>query len=121
MDMAIFSVTQALVGFVNDLAIGDGCSTQPPMDSQRFQTVENLGGPIESKVCSTSIAIQAWAADEAQAEADANAIAYAVETSNPPAGVHSMHVTQTPYPWWDDSTRLPRYQLTVDVTHQLIV
>lgn len=119
--MAIFSVTAAFVEFISALAIGDGCSTQPPMDSERFQTVENIGGPIDSKVCSTTLAIQAWAADEVTAEADANEIVYAIETSEPPAGVHSMKVSQTPYPWWDESTRLPRYQLTVECVHQLTI
>lgn len=119
--MAIFSVTAAFVEFISELAIGDGCSTQPPANSQHFQTVENIGGPIESKVCSTTLAIQTWATDEETAEADANAIAYALEVGEPPAGVHSMKVSQTPYPWWDESTRLPRYQLTVECVHQLTI
>ena len=119
--MAIFSVTAAFVDFITALNIGDGCSTQPPVDSQHFQTVENIGGPINSKVCSTTLAIQTWATDEATAEADANAIVYALEVGEQPAGVHSMRVSQTPYPWFDESTRLPRYQLTVDVVHQLII
>ena len=120
--MDAFSVTEAMVGFVDSLQIGDGCSTRAPYDGPgEFQTLENIGGPIESKVCRTTLALQCWALDEPTAEADANAVALAIETTAPPAGVHSMHVSQTPYPWYDDSTRCPRYQLTVDVVHQLTI
>lgn len=115
-----FSITEAMVGFINSLNIGDGCGTRVPYDAPgRFQTVENIGGPINSKVCSTTLAIQVWAPDEPTAEADANDIALAIETSAPPAGVHSMRVDQTPYPWFDDSTREPRYQIVVAAVHQL--
>ena len=120
--MNVFSITEAIISFVGSLNIGDGCSTQVPYGSPgRFQTVENLGGAIESKVCHTTVAVQCWAQAETDAEADANAVAYAVETSAPPSGVHSMHVSQTPYPWWDETTLCPRYQLLVDVTHQLTI
>ena len=118
--MNAYSITAAMVAFISSLNIGDGCSTQVPYTRPgRFQTLENIGGEIESKVCHTTMAIQCWALDESTAEADSNTVALAIETSMPPEGVHSMHVSQTGYPWFDDSTRCPRYQLVCEITHQL--
>lgn len=120
--MDAFSVTAAMVAFIDALEIGDGCSTRVPYDRPgRFQTVENIGGEVDSKVCNTTVAVQCWALDEATAEADSNDVALAIETATPPAGVHSMHVVQTGYPWFDDSTRCPRYQLVCNITHQLVI
>ena len=74
-------------------------------------TVERTGGGVEDMVDRPQIAVQVWAATEAEAEALATSIRTELLTSSRPRGVISAFVDTGPYPFWDDSTGLPRYQI----------
>ena len=113
----IYSVTEAFVSWLSSL--GYGASTYPPETGTEFGTVERTGGGVEDMVDHPLIAIQAWAQTEAEAEEMANAIRYAALTARP-EGVASIRVNAGPYPFWDESTRLPRYQLVLDCSCQLL-
>lgn len=113
----MFSVTEAFVTWLADA--GYRASTQPPKSGAPFVTVERTGGTVADLVDHPQMAIQCWAETEPEAEAMANAIRLALVTGDRPSSVHHVAVNAGPYPFWDESTRMPRYQITLDVTAQL--
>ncbi len=116
--MAVFSVTEAMVSWLSSM--GYRAATRPPADGAgTFATVERVGGGVASLVDRASVAVQAWADTEAAAEAAANDIRNRALTTLPPPGVHSARVESGPYPFFDESTRKPRYQLVLDVACQV--
>jgi hypothetical protein len=49
----------------------------------------------------------------------ANEVRLLALTEAPPIGVHNIGVNAGPYPFFDESTRCPRYQIVLDITSQL--
>lgn len=116
--MAAFSVTEALVSWIAGLGVR-ACTHAPADAPERFVTVARVGGGVSSYVDAPSFAVQAWAATDEAAEALANEVRLHVLTSAPPEGIHSAGVDSGPYPFPDESTRMPRYQLVLDLSCQL--
>lgn len=110
-----YSVTEQFVTWLT--ALGYSASTYPAADSSGvFITVERTGGGVVDMVDRPQIAVQAWADTEAEAEAAATAIRNEILTSSRPRGVISVFVNSGPYPFWDEYTGRPRYQLVLDCT-----
>lgn len=117
---APFSVTEAMVAWLSDM--GYPTSTRAPQGATGpFLTVERVGGSVRGMVDHATVAVQVWAPTEDRAEAIANATRLELVTSRPPAGVHSVRVNAGPYPFPDEATRTPRYQLALDVSCQLTI
>lgn len=112
----MYSVTEQFVTWLR--ASSYAASTRPPDGLTEFVTVERTGGTVTDMVDHATIAIQTWAATETRAEEMANAIRLLALTTRPD-GVHSITVNAGPYPFFDESTRLPRYQLALNVACQL--
>ena len=111
----MYSVTEEFVGWLAEVT-GLHASTFPPETGAEFVTVERTGGGVDSFADHPLMAVQAWAQTEARAEAIASAIRDAALTGPWPHGVTAMRVNAGPYRWYDESTRLPRYQVVFDVT-----
>lgn len=110
-----YSVTEQFVNWLDSL--GYSASTYPAADAQApFVTVERVGGGVVDMVDRPQMAIQAWASTEAEAEQIATEIRNAVLLEPHPHGVLSMFVNSGAYPFWDESTGMPRYQLVLDCT-----
>lgn len=110
-----YSITEQFVSWLNSL--GYTASTYPAADAQTpFVTVERVGGGVEDMVDRPQIAIQAWADTEAEAEALSTSIRNHAALGGKPYGVLSVFVNTGPYPFWDESTGKPRYQLLLDCT-----
>ena len=111
----MYSITEQVVTWLSSL--GYAASTYPPSNApDEFVTVERTGGGVVDMVDHPIIAVQAWASTEARAEELATAIRNEALTSSKPAGVHRMGVDSGPYPFWDESTGKPRYQVVFDTT-----
>lgn len=115
----MYSITEQFVTWLKGL--GYDASTYPPKDGDEFVTVERTGGSVTDLVDHPTIAIQAWAETEPRAEEMALSIRNEALLSSMPVGVNSIAVNSGPYPFWDEYTRLPRYQIVFDVTCNLIV
>lgn len=114
----MYSITEQFVVWLNGL--GYAASTFPPKSGDEFVTIERTGGNVADLVDHPMIAVQTWAQTEPRAEEMANSIRNAALLSTRPVGVTRIDVNSGPYPYWDESTRLPRYQIVFDVTCQLI-
>lgn len=113
----MYSVVSAFIQWLNSL--GFDAHSYPPADSQEFVTVERTGGGVVDMVDRPALAIQTWAQTETRAEDMANAIRLALLTDELPEGVHSVSINTGAYRFYDEETRLPRFQLYVDVVSQL--
>lgn len=113
----MYSVTEQFVAWI--ALLGFHASTYPPKTGSEFVTVERLGGEVTDMVDHPSMAIQTWAATEERAEEMANEIRFVLITGNRPQGVYRADVESGPYPFYDEDTRLPRYQVVLDCTAQL--
>lgn len=113
----MYSITEELVKWLDSL--GYEASTYPPKTGDEFVTVERTGGGVVDMVDHPIMAVQTWAKAETRAEEMANEIRLAALAGALPYGVHRMAVNAGPYPFWDESTGLPRYQVVFDVTCQL--
>ena len=113
----MYSVVSAFIQWLNSL--GFDAHSYPPNDSTEFVTVERTGGGVVDMVDRPALAIQTWAQTETRAEDMANAIRYALLTGELPGGVHSVSINTGAYRFYDDETRLPRFQLYIDVVSQL--
>lgn len=113
-----YSITEEFVAWLASL--GYTASTYPAQDASGvIVTVERTGGGVTDMVDRPTVAIQAWADTEADAEAAATEIRNAIALGNRPAGVFSAFVESGPYPFWDESTGRPRYQVVLDCTAKL--
>ena len=111
----MYSVEQS---FVEWLAVkGYAASTYPPKDGTEFVTVERTSGGVVDMIDHPTVAIQTWAQTAPRAEEMALSIRNALFYSRP-EGVAHIQVDGL-YPFWDENTRLPRYQLVLDCTAQL--
>lgn len=115
----MYSVTQSFIEWLaamgHDAAARPDRALEPP-----FVTVERTGGYVADLVDHAMLAIQAWAPTEASAEALAIGIRNAALLGERPRGVAHIAINAGPYPYYDEDTRCPRYQLVVDATCQLI-
>ena len=108
--MTAFSVTESLINHIS--AFGYHTSSRVPEDHpDTFVTVERTGGGASSYIDHPVMAIQVWAKSEDDA----------LLTSPPPQGIHSIRLETGPYPFFDDSTGSPRYQMVLDITCQLTI
>ena len=114
----MYSITEQFVAWLDGL--GYAASTYPPADGTEFVTVERTGGNVIDMVDHAGIAIQTWAATAPRAEEMANEIRLAAIEGPYPLGVNRIEVNSGPYSFYDESTRLPRYQIAFDVTCQLV-
>lgn len=114
----MYSITEQFVAWLG--GHGYAASTYPPKTGDEFVTVERTGGAVVDMVDHPMVAVQAWASTAPRAEEMANEIRYLALASDLPAGVHRIEVNSGPYAFWDESTRLPRYQVVFDVTCQLV-
>lgn len=114
----MYSITEEFVRWLDGL--GYAASTYPPVDGDEFVTVERTGGGVVDLVDHPMIAVQTWAQTEPRAEEMATAIRNAALLSIRPDGVTNISVNSGAYPYWDESTRMPRYQIVFDVTCQLV-
>ena len=113
----MYSATEELIAWIADY--GYRCSTQVPEPSpSEFVTVERTSSYVENLVDHPTFAVQTWADDECRAEEMALEIRLAALTEERPYGFYSLS-PQGVYPFWDDSTRKPRYQLVLSCTTQL--
>jgi len=109
----MYSVTQSFVEWLSDE--GHAASTYPARDAAPpFVTVERTGGGTVDMVDHPTIAVQTWAATEADAEQMAIEIRDALMCESRPRGVTKLNVNSGPYPFWDEDTRCPRYQTVYD-------
>jgi len=114
----MYSITEQTVSWLAGL--GYTASTYPSKTATLpFVTVERTGGGVTDMVDHPLMAIQTWAATEEDAEEMAVAIRNEALMGSVPEGVHRMEVNAGPYPFWDEDTRCPRYQVVFDVTCQL--
>ena len=111
----MYSVEQSFVEWLSQK--GYTASTYPPKTGSEFVTIERTSGGVQDMIDHPTIAIQTWAATPTRAEEMAIAIRNALFTSRP-FGVANVSVDGL-YPFWDEETRLPRYQLVLDCTAQL--
>lgn len=113
----MYSITEQIVAWLS--LLGYAASTQPPKSGGEFVTVERTGGGVTDMVDHPMMAVQAWAADAPRAEEMANEIRLAALTSALPEGVHRIDINSGPYAFYDEETRMPRYQIVLDVTCRL--
>ena len=118
--MDAFSATQSLIGHL--CGMGYRASSRAPRDMPgEFITVERVGGPVRDMTDHPSMALQAWAATDAQAEDLANEVRLSLLTSAPPPGIHSIRVESGPYQFYDENTGRARYQMVLAVSCQLTI
>ena len=113
----MYSVTEEFVTWLT--AKGYSASTYPPKSGDEFVIVERTGGGVIDLVDHPAIAIQTWAQTETRAEEMANEIRNLLFLDSLPYGVHHVSVDSGPYPFWDESTGLPRYQIAFDCVSYL--
>lgn len=115
----MYSVTESIIDWL--CAYGYRASTRVPKNPpDEFVTVERTGGNLENFVDYPTFAIQAWAPTEARAEEIATEIRNHAIMDALPRGVHSMRVNSGAYPFFDESTRCPRYQIVFDVAAKAV-
>lgn len=114
----LYSITEQFIKWLG--LQGYAASTYPPKTGNEFVTVERTGGAVVDLVDYPEIAIQAWSVSEARAEEIAIAIRDALLIGSLPYGVHSCAVESGPYPFWDEDTTMPRYQLVLSCASYLI-
>lgn len=117
----MYSITEQLISWLENLGYRAG--TRPPKDApdcpMEFITVHRTGGGVQDLVDHPSYALQAWAQTAPRAEEMANDIRFEFLTGELPYGVHHVSINSGPYPFFDEDTRCPRYQLVLDITSQL--
>lgn len=112
----MFSPTQSFIEWLN--AKGYDAYSYPPKDKTEFFTVERTGGMVADMVDHPVFAIQAWAQTDTRAEELILTIRELLVTGDVPYGFYRVE-PENYYPWWDESTRLARYQLGLNCTSQL--
>lgn len=94
-------------------------SIVPESAPASFVTIERTGGYVEDMLDHPTIAVQCWGATDADAEDMALELRNRLLTEQRPLGVSSIRIESGPYRFYDETTRCPRYQLTLDVTCRL--
>ena len=111
----MYSVEQSFVEWLSDRNYA--ASTYPTKEGTEFVTVERTSGGVIDMLDHPTVAIQTWAQTAPRAEEMALSIRNALFYSRP-EGVAHIQVDGL-YPFWDENTRLPRYQLVLDCTAQM--
>lgn len=112
----MYSATQSLIEWLTQK--GYNAYSYPPDSGVSFITVERTGGSVSDLVDHPQFAVQAWAQTEPDAESMCLEIRNALAVGDVPSGFYRVEADSM-YPWYDDSTRLPRYQLVINCTTQL--
>ena len=112
----MYSPTQALIEWL--ISKGYDAYSYPPKDGAEFVTVERTGGGVADMVDHPIFAVQTWAKTEPRAEEMILEIREKLVTGDVPNGFYRVE-QESYYPWWDESTRLARYQLSLICTSQL--
>ena len=94
-------------------------SIVPEPTPASFVTIERTGGYVADMIDHPAIAVQCWAATDDEALDMATELRNRLLTEQPPLGVSSIRIESGPYRFYDETTRCPRYQLTLDVTCRL--
>ena len=113
----MYSVTEQFVKWLS--AQGYAASTYPPKSGDEFVTVERTGGYVADMVDHPAIVVQTWAQTEARADEMAIEIRDLLLLGSLPYGVHHVAVDSGAYPFWDESTGMPRYQISLDCVSYL--
>lgn len=112
----MYSATQAFIEWLNSSAYS--AYSYPPKTGTEFFTVERTGGNVADMVDHPEFALQAWADSESKAEEMCLEVRELLVSGDVPDGFYRVQ-PDAMYPWYDDSTRLPRYQLVLICTSQL--
>ena len=112
----MYSATQSLIEWLVDK--GYDAYSYPPKTGNKFFSVERTGGNVADMVDHPTFAVQAWAQTEDEAEAMCIEVREMLVKGDVPYGFAKV-LADSMYPWYDDSTRLPRYQLVINCTTQL--
>ena len=112
----MYSATQELITWLG--AKGYAAHSYPPKTGSDFFTVERTSGSVTDLVDHPEFAVQAWATTEPKAEEMCIEVRELLVSGDVPRGFYKCEAVSM-YPWYDDSTRLPRYQLVIDCTTQL--
>lgn len=114
----MLSVTESMVAWL--AAMGYRASTRVPEKApgapSEFVTVERTNGGVTDFIDSPQFAVQTWAPTEARAEEMANEIRMQAMAGPPPDGFGDVRPAIGPYPFFDESTRCPRYQTVYECT-----
>ncbi|MBO7701981.1 MAG: hypothetical protein J6S36_03620 [Eggerthellaceae bacterium] len=111
----MYSATESFVAWLS--GEGYAASTWPAADApDEFVTVERTGGGTSDMVDHPTMAVQTWAPTEARAEEMAIEIRNKLMCQSRPRGITKVNVNSGPYPFWDEDTRCPRYQVIYDCT-----
>lgn len=113
----MYSATSALIAHLRDN--GWQASTQPPRGTGEFVTVERTSAEVIDLVDHPTYVVQTWAPTETRAEEMALLIRELLILGERPEGFHAISAENGPYPWWDDETRMPRYQTVYACVCQL--
>ena len=114
----MYSATQSLIEWLTQK--GYTAYSYPPKAGDSFITVERTGGSVIDMVDHPTFAVQAWAQSESDAETACIEIRNALVSGDVPSGFYKVE-SDSLYPWYDDSTRLPRYQLVINCSTQLTI
>ena len=115
----VYSVIAELVSWLEDrfyevwTIVPDDADDDLPA---RFVTVERTGGYVEDMLDHASVAVQCWAQTDSEAHDMAIGLRNLLLTDQRPYGVGRISIDSGPYRFYDEATRCPRYQLTLDVT-----
>ena len=112
----MYSATEELIKWL--IAKGYNAYSYPPKTGTSFFTVERTGGAVVDLVDHPEFAIQAWAEKDTDAEAMCLDVREYLVQGDVPNGFYKVSA-ESMYPFWDEDTRLPRYQLVVNCTTQL--
>lgn len=112
----MYSATAALIDWLLDK--GYQAHSYPPKSGAEFFTVERTGGSVYDLVDHPTFAIQAWSESEQGAESMLGHVRLMLAQGDVPEGFYRVEANSM-YPFYDDETRLPRYQLVINATTQL--
>ena len=112
----MYDATKSLIDWLN--AKDYDAYSYPPSTGSGFFTVERTGGSVVDLVDHPTFAIQAWAQSIVDAERMCIEVRNMLVTGDVPQGFYRVSA-ESMYPWYDESTRLPRCQLVIDCTVQL--
>ena len=114
----MYSAVVEMIQWLTDL--GYEAYSYPPKDGTSFVTIERTGGSVADMVDHPTLAIQVWEAYEDVAEVICLEIRNLLLTGDTPRGFYRVEA-ESMYPWYDEETRCPRYQLVINATTQLTV